>query len=483
MPGHHSTRRPGRNAAPTTRSLAAAIRLLRAAGVAAPAQFSRCMIRSNIATVPMRVVRGFPVPVGGHPSVMKAEPTGARDGSGRPGSSAPAIGVEEEFLLVDAGTGHPRLRNSEVAAAAEELGLTLQLELSRCQVETATPVCHDSGGLRSSLLRMRSTLAAAALREGCRPVAAGVPILGPRRMPITAVDRRYRRMEKRFGWLTIEQGVCGCHVHVDVEDREMAVQVSNQIRPWLPTLLSLSANSSIHRGLDTGCASWRSILWSRWPASGPPPLFRSADHYDNLVDTLVGSGLLLDERMVYWDVRPSCHLPTVEIRVADVQPTVDETVLLAALIRALVMTATRAVEQGVPPPPIDLETLRAAHWIAAREGIGGRAIDPRSGRPATARQLLDALIKHVRDSLDELQEFRLVNNLLRRELETGTGSHWQRRALREYGDAATVVGLAARRTLQDSVPIVLDGACARDAERFCDLRPARPPGKPSPSPR
>lgn len=385
---------------------------------------------------------------------MNAEIIAEHDRSGWRGP--PTVGVEEEFLLVDAETGQPRLCNAEVAAAAGEFGVELQLELSRCQVETNTPACHDSRELRASLLGMRSAVGAAAMQDGCHLVAVGTPILAPWRLPISASDR-YRRMERQFGVLAVEQGVCGCHVHVEVPDRETAVQVSNHVRPWLPTLLSLSANSALHRGLDSGYASWRSILWSRWPASGPPPLFRSADHYDSVVDTLVDSGLLMDERMVYWDVRPSCHLPTVEIRVADVQPTVDETVLVAALTRALVMTATRGVERGDAPPPVDLEILRAAAWIAAREGIAGRAIDPRTGRPVGARGMLDALVEHVHESLDELREFRLVRNLLRREFETGNGSQWQRRALREHRDPVTVIGLAARRTLQDSVPIAPGG--------------------------
>ncbi|MFF0813617.1 glutamate--cysteine ligase [Rhodococcus sp. NPDC003318] len=367
-------------------------------------------------------------------------------------SSAPSIGVEEEFLLVDPDTGNPLMLNTAVAASAAELGLDLQLELARCQVETNSPVCWDAQTLRGHLLRMRSTAAAAAMRHGGRLIAVGTPLVGPWRLPITDADR-YRRMAERFGVLTIEQGVCGCHVHVAVPDRETAVQVCNHVRPWLPTLLALGGNSSVHRGVDSGFASWRSILWSRWPASGPPPLFDSADHYDRTVATMVDAGVLMDERMVYWDIRPSCHLPTVELRVADVQATVGETVMLATLIRALAMTAIREVERGDPVPAVPLDTLRAATWLAAREGLCGSAIDPRIGRPVTSAHMLDALVAHVHDALDELGEFRHVRSALRRQLANGTGAEWQRRSLREHGDAVRVVGLAVGRTLDDGVPL------------------------------
>ncbi len=115
--------------------------------------------------------------------------------------------------------------------------------------------------------------------------------------------------------------------------RATAVQVSNHLRPWLPSLLALSANSPIHRGVDTGYASWRSILWSHWPSAGPPPYFSSLEEYDRTVAAMLECGSILDKAMVYWDVRPSTNFPTVEVRVSDVPATVDETVLMATVVR------------------------------------------------------------------------------------------------------------------------------------------------------
>ncbi|MCV7200908.1 YbdK family carboxylate-amine ligase, partial [Mycolicibacterium peregrinum] len=160
----------------------------------------------------------------------------------------------------------------------------------------------------------------------------------PHAFPVTDAPR-YRRIGAQFGMIAHEQGICGCHVHVRVPDRAAAIYVSNWLRPWLPSLLALSANSPLYRNADTGHASWRSVLWSRWPAAGPPPFFTSPEDFDRTVRLLVDAGVILDEDMVYWDVRPSADFPTVEVRVADVPATVAETVLLATLIRAAVMTA------------------------------------------------------------------------------------------------------------------------------------------------
>ncbi|WP_043807290.1 glutamate--cysteine ligase [Rhodococcus triatomae] len=360
----------------------------------------------------------------------------------------PSVGVEEEFLLVDPVTGVPSLRNESVVGGARAAGLALQLELSQCQVETNSPVCHDSVGLRARLLEMRKVAAAAAVREGCRLVATGTPMVGPPRMPISNSER-YREMESRFGIVAVEQAVCGCHVHVDVPDRELAVQVCNHVRPWLPTILALGANSSVNRGVDSGFESWRSVLWSRWPGSGPPPLFDSAEHYQRMVAAFVDAGVLMDERMVYWDVRPSCHLPTIEVRVADVQPTVDQAVLVATLVRALVMTSIGAIERGDRPPQVPLEVLRAANWLAARDGLAGRALDPWTARPVAAGELLTALVVHVRDALDELGDRDRVRRTLEWVCRSGTGAAWQRRMLVEHVDPARVVELAVDRTLHD----------------------------------
>lgn len=114
---------------------------------------------------------------------------------------------------------------------------------------------------------------------------------------------------------------------------------ATRLRPWLPLLLALSANSAVYRNTDTGYASRRSVLWQRWPSAGPPPHFDSADEYDAVVQMLLDAGAMRDDGMVYWDVRPSAEFPTVEVRVADVPATVAETVLLASIIRACVMTA------------------------------------------------------------------------------------------------------------------------------------------------
>lgn len=354
------------------------------------------------------------------------------------------MGAEEEFLLIDPRTGEPAPHNAAVAAEAKSRGVELQLELSSCQVETTSSVAATSAELGEELSRLRRTAAQAAEAAGVQLLACGLPPSTPHEFPVTDTPR-YRRIGEEFGMIAHEQGICGCHVHVQVPDRAAAIHVSNWLRPWLPTLLALSANSRVYRSSDSGHASWRSVLWRRWPAAGAPPYFASPDEYDDAVRMLVDNGVIVDKDMIYWDVRPSAEFPTVEVRVADVPATVAETVLLATLIRAAVMTAIDSPDDARRLPP---GALRAAYWKAAHDGLSGRTLDLIHGRGAvpTAEQL-GALVQRVRPALESLGEYDRVRDELARVVADGNGAMRQLRAWRKRGEVSDVIAEAAAATL------------------------------------
>ncbi|OBB93434.1 glutamate--cysteine ligase [Mycobacterium sp. 852002-40037_SCH5390672] len=356
----------------------------------------------------------------------------------------PTVGAEEEFLLIDPRTGEPAAHNTAVAEEAERRGVELQLELSSCQVETTSTVAASSAELGEELSRLRRTAAQAAEAVGLQLLACGLPPATPHEFPVTDTPR-YRRIGEEFGMIAHEQGICGCHVHVQVPDRAAAIHVSNWLRPWLPSLLALSANSRVYRNADSGHASWRSVLWRRWPAAGAPPFFASADEYDEAVRMLVDNGVILDEDMIYWDVRPSADFPTVEVRVADVPATVAETVLLATLVRAAVMTALDSPDDAQRLPPA---ALRAAYWKAAHDGLSGQTLDLIHGRGAVpAGEQLGALVRRVRPALESLGEYDHVRDELNRVISHGNGAMRQLRAWRKRGDVRDVLAEAAAATL------------------------------------
>ncbi|SFR27895.1 carboxylate-amine ligase [Lentzea waywayandensis] len=352
----------------------------------------------------------------------------------------PTVGVEEEFLLVDAVTGVAVNRAAEVVAVARErFGLELEHELTGAQVEINTAVCVDAEQARLELLDLRRQVALAARTVGCRAIAVGAPPLGHTTGEITD-SLRYRRIARAFGALAEQQLICGCHVHVAVPDRETAVQVCNHVRPWLPVLSVVTANSPYSGGTDTGFASWRSTIWSRWPVSGPPPFFSSWKHYEEVCDTMITAGTALDRAMVYWDVRPATELPTVEVRVADVAATVDEAVLLAALVRALVAQAVVDVGRGVRAEDVPSETLRQACWGVANEGLQGDTLDVLSGESRPVREQLDDLVRRLNPVLQANGDLPAVQRGLRLLDAEGCGADRQRRVFRG-GQVESLLGL------------------------------------------
>ncbi|GAC1636173.1 MAG: glutamate--cysteine ligase [Mycobacterium sp.] len=361
----------------------------------------------------------------------------------------PTFGVEEEFLLVDPATGAPVAVNKAVAGHAADRGVELQLELTSCQIETTSEVVAGSDELRRELTRLRRIAAEAAEAGGAQLLAAGLPPTRPHDLPTTD-SPRYRAIAQRFGKIA-EECVCGVHVHVEVPSRGAAIEVSNRLRPWLPLLLALSANSAVYGESDTGYASWRSIMWALWPSAGPPPHFDSVDEYDGTVQMLGQAGAVLDDGMVYWDVRASAKFPTVEVRVADVPATVAETVLLATLIRASVMTALDDERHAVPTIPIAPHALKAAYWKSAHDGLDGQAVDLlESHVPVSARILLERLVDHVSAALDAVGDYDVVNIELARVCSEGNGAMRQRRAWNRRHDVRDVIAELAAATLSRS---------------------------------
>jgi glutamate---cysteine ligase / carboxylate-amine ligase len=347
------------------------------------------------------------------------------------------LGVEEEFHVVDL---ESRRSAPEVEALLDRLdGAEFAPELQRSLVETNTPVCSDLDELRGHLRRLRAALQSAAEPLGLGVVAAGTVPLTDLTTDAISAGARYERMQHEYQLLVSEQHICGAQVHVDVPDRDMAVQVVRRVAPHLPTLLAISASSPFWRGKDTGYASFRSMVWSRWPTAGPPAHVETAAEYDAMVADLIASGTISDPGMVYFDIRPSAHLPTVELRVCDACPEVDDVVLIAGLFRALVARATADADAGLPFPSFGHELLRAASWRAARSGLEGDLVEPSGPTLVSPPLMIGRLVEHLRPQLEDLGDWEQVSALTSDTMARGSAAARQRRAFGHRGELADVV--------------------------------------------
>lgn len=304
--------------------------------------------------------------------------------------------MEEEYLLVGGG-GEPVAVSRMVLDSGEGRGadgITLEGELQEQQVEISTPVATTLDEMATYLRAARRRAQEAAQCAGADIVALGSsPLPGT---PVLSPGERYERIRELVAATAREQLTCGAHVHVGVADDAEGVHVLDRIRPWLPVLVALGANSPFWQGEHTGYASYRSLVFRRWPSAGPTAPFGTPEAYHRTVRALVGTGALLDTGMVYFDARLSARYPTVEVRVCDVTLEVEHAVALAGLVRALVETAA---QQTGPPADTRIELLRIMGWRAARSGLTGDLISPRDLRPAPAAAVVEELLAHVDDAL------------------------------------------------------------------------------------
>jgi glutamate---cysteine ligase / carboxylate-amine ligase len=291
---------------------------------------------------------------------------------------ARAVAVEEEYLLVDAGTLRP---------------------VPPLRVGAAPPAVHDLGGLRSALVAQRHRTGAAAAAHRALVAAAGTS-------PFPADAR------------------CGCQVRIAVGSFDEAAALPERLAPWLPVLAALAANSPFWAGADTGYASFAAQLRDA-PRRQAQGLVRAK----------------VPEQARGHDPGRDRGVEVAVVDVADVALDVDDAVLVAALARALVDTAVRQSRDGVAPMPVRPELIRLATWRASRSGLSGVLVDVTARRVVPARVLVGRLLRHVRNSLDDAGDADVVDELVAALLARGTGAARQREAHRRRGRLEDVVRL------------------------------------------
>ena len=299
---------------------------------------------------------------------------------------------------------------------------------------------------RVGLCAQVAELPAQVLETGHTVAAAGTHPFAQWQDQHLSPGTRYAAIQHNYQQLAREQSIFACHIHVHVADRMEALQIMNHARGWLAILLALTGNSPFFQHTDTGYASYRSQIWARWPFSGPPDYFSSLTEYDDLLNTLLIPNSIENAREVYWDMRLSARFNTLEVRIADVPLSIEETVMLAGLVRALIQTCHALVQQAGTIPLIRQETLRAVHWQAARYGLDATLLDPLTARMIPARQLLTQFLHFVRPALEAQGDWAAVLNTIKTILHTGIGATRQREIYQQTGNLQAVVDFIVQET-------------------------------------
>ncbi len=300
------------------------------------------------------------------------------------------VGLEEEFALLDPVTLDlaPRFEELRDAAAADEaLARSIAGELISSEIEIRSGRGEDLAAARGAQRDLRRRLFALAAEQHIELGATGThPWSDYRRQHIIQTDH-YRRVEEGLKYVAWRNNTFSLHVHVGIRGADRAVAVCDRLRPVLPTLLAISANSPFLDGSDSGLHSARTQTFTKsFPRCGVPDPFGSWQAFTDYIDLLVRTRSIVEYTQVWWSIRPHFTFGTVEVRICDAQGTAAESDAVAALIVACVAQAARDEDDGVPHTDLPHRLIEENMWRALRYGLDGELLDLARGEayPAAA---------------------------------------------------------------------------------------------------
>jgi glutamate---cysteine ligase / carboxylate-amine ligase len=293
------------------------------------------------------------------------------------------------MLLDPAGWSLAQASDDVLAHLARDFAPSAQAETHASVVELATGIHRDVAGVVAELRELRGWLLRELREMGLAAAAAGTHPAADWAQTEVSEAPRYRVLEETMRSLVRREPTMALHVHVGVPDPHAAIRLLNAVRPMLPLLLALSANSPFSQGSDGGFASNRRLLFGAFPRTGTPRSFDSYHDYVNTVDALIESGALPDPSFLWWDVRPQPRLGTVELRIMDAQSSVADIEPIVALIQSY---ARLVLEDELSVAPAGPELLEENAFLAARDGISARLIDPVTRRLVPVRELVDSVV-------------------------------------------------------------------------------------------
>jgi carboxylate-amine ligase len=364
------------------------------------------------------------------------------------------LGIEEEFQMVERATGQLSCRiHAVLPKAVPLLGEHVKAEVQQSTIELVSDVLPNVAVARRHLGELRSRLAQVLAEEGLALISAGTHPSGLWQEQKTTESARYTDLEEEFQDASRSILVYGLHIHVGVEDAELAIALMNQARSWLPHLLALSTNSPFWAGRLTGIKSYRSVVWRRIFRSGIPEIFPARRDFDWYVQQLVQAGHIDNGRRIWWDIRPHAVYPTLEFRICDMPATLDDTIALAALCQALIAKLTWLQRRHLAMHVLPRYFVEEHKWHASRYGLDARVFDFVQGRQLTMRESIGELLDLVDDVLDDLgcrREILYLRALL--SSPAGTGADRQIHLYQQTGDIAEVVDYLVEQTMRGIAP-------------------------------
>lgn len=341
------------------------------------------------------------------------------------------LGVEEEYMLCSPETGDLVPRVDEfMSLLDEETRKRFSYELLLSEIESNTLVARNVDEAMDGVVALRQKA-----YEVCESLGIQLGINGTH--PFARwQDQQFVKTED-YQWVANQLQyyarrniTYGLHVHVGVDDPELAVHLNNGLRRWLAPLLALSANSPFFEGVRTGMYSTRTMQFGAFPRTNIPPAFHDFSEYEMIIKKFIASGAIYKPRQIWWKIRPHVDYGTIEFRVCDIQNSLERTRFFIALSQALVGQTLKDFQSGIMEPVLSEEFLNDALWKANRFGLDCDIIGPHTGNILSMRDAVGHMIEYATPTADELgtlEYFETVEEIL------ATGNEAQQQ-LRMYYD-------------------------------------------------
>jgi glutamate---cysteine ligase / carboxylate-amine ligase len=360
------------------------------------------------------------------------------------------IGIEEEFQMVDRHTGQLRPRIHTILEKGRALfGEQIKPEMLQSTVELISEILPDIPTARHEMRDLRARLARLVGEEGLALISAGTHPTALWQNEQRSPYERYTQLEQEFQDVARSILIFGLHVHIGIESHDLAVELMNQVRTWLPHLLAISTNSPCWAGRLTGLKSYRSVVWKPFPRSGVPEVFPSPGDFDAYVQALVNTDCIDNGKRIWWDIRPHPFFSTIEFRICDMPATFDDTVAIAALCQALVAKLTWLYKRGLRTPALSSHFIEENKWRVMHNGLDADMLDFVQGRRVSMRESIGELLDFVDDVTGDLgshHEMDYLRSLL--EDSRGTGADRQIALYEQTGSMDAVIQLLIQQTMQ-----------------------------------
>ena len=358
-------------------------------------------------------------------------------------SERASLGVEWELQLVDLETRQLTAGSNEILEKMRPEGAEehpkAKHELLQSTIEIITGICTTVSEAKADLAGTLAEVQARAAERGLGVMCAGTHPITDWQTQLISPKERYLRLVEAMQWPARRLQIFGVHVHVGVRSPEKAFPIVNALTQYVPHFLALSASSPYWVGCDTGLASARTKVFEGMPTAGLPYQLSGWDEFEDYMETLISTRAIESVREVWWDIRPHPNFGTVELRICDGLPTLDEIGAVAALSQCLVEQFDTQLDRGYTLPSPQRWVLQENKWRAARHGLDADIVVDEKGTVRPVRQALTDLAEDLMPTAARLgceAELADVERILR----VGASYQRQRAVAAEHdGDLRFVV--------------------------------------------